>query len=62
MNIQVKKIRKLYKEILKQIHDVTQNIDITQSDNILKIINMTNINNQFNSYLRNNSNYFKIFY
>ena len=49
MNIQVKKIRKLYKEILKQIHDMTQNIDITQSDNILKIINMTNINNQFNT-------------
>ena len=28
---------------------MTPNIDITQSDNILKIINMTNINNQFNT-------------
>ena len=45
MNI---KIRKQYKDILKQIHDVTQDIDLTQSDNLLKIINHTKIKNLFN--------------
>ena len=45
MNI---KIRKQYKDILKQIHDMTQNIDLTQSDNLLKIIDHTKIKNLFN--------------
>ena len=45
MNI---KIRKQYKDILKQIHDLTQDIDLTQSDNLLKIIDHTKINNLFN--------------
>ena len=45
MNI---KIRKQYKDILKQIHDVTQDIDLTQSDNLLKIIDHTKIKNLFN--------------
>ena len=41
-------IKKKYKNILKQIHDVTQNIDLTQSDNLLKIVKMTKLKNKFN--------------
>jgi len=41
-------IRKEYKAILHQIEDVCIGFDLTQSDNLLKIIKMTKLKDNFN--------------
>ena len=41
-------IRKEYKAILHQIEDVCIGFDLTQSDNLLKIIKMTRLKDKFN--------------
>ena len=42
------KIRTEYKQILHKIEDVCKDFDTTQSDNLMKIINMTKLKNLFN--------------
>ena len=41
-------IKKKYKEILHKIQEVTQHIDLTQSNNLLKIIKLTKLKYKFN--------------
>ena len=42
------KIRKRYKEILHQIEAICDEVDLTQSDNLLKIFKMTKLRDKFN--------------
>lgn len=41
-------IRKQYKAILHQIEDVCKGFDLTQSNNLLKIVKMTKLKDRFN--------------
>ena len=41
-------IREKYKQILHQIEEICDEINLTQSDNLLKIIKMTKLKDKFN--------------